>query len=144
MNEFEGPEQARFTHEEAWRVGQQLAERCLREGHGVTISIVLGSQRVFHAALPGTSADNDEWVARKIAVVRRFDRSSHAVFELHAKNDPDFLAHFGLTSAEYAPTGGAVPIRVNGSQVGVIAVSGLDSLSDHNLAIDALTASARP
>jgi uncharacterized protein (UPF0303 family) len=142
MNEYEAPEQPRFTHEEAWRVGRALVERCLLEGHSVTISIVLGSQRVFHAALPGTSADNDDWVARKIAVVRRFDRSSHAVFELLAKNDPGFLERFGLSAAEYAPTGGAVPIRVAGSQVGVIAVSGLDSRSDHELAVEALSASA--
>lgn len=141
-NDYEAPDQRRFTHEDAWRVGQGLVERCLRESLGVTISIVLGTQRVFHAALPGTSADNDEWVARKIAIVRRFDKPSHAVYVLYAKNDPDFLLHFGLTAAEYAPTGGAVPIRVNGSLVGVLAVSGLDSFSDHKLAVEALAASA--
>jgi uncharacterized protein (UPF0303 family) len=142
MNDFEAPQQDRFTHEDAWRVGSWLVEKCLGESLGVTISIVLGTQRVFHAALPGTSADNDDWVARKIEVVRRFDQPSHAVYERYAKSDPDFLAHFGLSAVTHAPTGGAVPIRVRGSLVGVLAVSGLASEQDHDLAVEALSQTA--
>ena len=55
---------------------------------GVTISIWLGQQRVFHAALPGTSADNDSWVEKKANVVRRFGRSSLDVFDQHRRRIP--------------------------------------------------------
>ena len=134
----EPPQLERFTHADAWNLGQRLVERCLRDSFPVTISIVLGTQRVFHAALAGTSADNDAWVARKIEVVRRFDRSSQAVHERYAKNDPDFLEHFGLSRTTHAAAGGAVPIRVGGALVGVLAISGLDSDTDHQLAVDAL------
>jgi uncharacterized protein (UPF0303 family) len=140
----EPPDLARFTHAEAWAVGRDLVERCLRHGHPVTISIVLGTQRVFHAALAGSSADNDSWVARKIEVVRRFGRSSATIYELYAKDNVDFYRVFALQESQYAAAGGAVPIRVQGALVGVLAVSGLDSDADHRLAVEALAAMATP
>jgi uncharacterized protein (UPF0303 family) len=142
MTSLEAPDQPRFTHADAWRLGCRLVERCTRESLSVTISIVLGTQRVFHAALPGTSHDNDEWVAKKTEIVRRFDASSWVVWERYAKDDPAFLDHFGLPADRFAPGGGAVPIRVNGSLVGVLAISGLDSAEDHRLAVDALRLAA--
>lgn len=132
-----------FTHDDAWRLGSGLVAACRADSLPVTISIHLGEQRVFHAALPGTSADNDDWAMRKTRVVRRFDRSSHEVGQTYAGDDPaGFLAAFGLAAADYAPTGGAVPIRVNGSMVGVLAISGLASNDDHDRALDALRAAA--
>ena len=105
----------------------------------MTISIWLGQQRVFHAALPGTSADNDAWVEKKANVVRRFGRSSLEVFEHYdVGSHPEFLEAFGLSRSEYAPGEGAVPIRVRGSLVGVLAVSGLEAGGDHELALSAL------
>jgi uncharacterized protein (UPF0303 family) len=128
-----------FGHDDAWRIGTALVARCREADLTVTIAIHLGTQRVFHAALPGTSADNDEWVMRKTRVVQRFDKSSHEVGQLYAADDPAaFYTAFGLSAADYAPTGGAVPIRVNGTMVGVLAISGLTSLDDHELAVTAL------
>jgi len=133
------PDFEKFDHDDAWRLGSALVAECRPRNLPVTISIHLGEQRVFHAALPGTSADNDEWAMRKTRVVRRFDRSSHEVGEAYARDDPAaFHATFGLPAADYAPTGGAVPIRVRGTQVGVLAVSGLTSKEDHDLGVAAL------
>ena len=140
----EAPDLDHFDFDDAWRLGSTLAERCRGEGHAVTISIHLGEQRVFHAALPGTSADNDSWVDRKSRVVRRFACSSHQVEERYVKGDPDgFFSAFALSPSQYAPTGGAVPIRVRGALVGVLAVSGLESSEDHELAVSALSGDVR-
>ena len=137
------PELERFGPEEAWRVGSGLVERCRADGAPVVIGITLGEQRVFHAALPGASADNDAWAERKSAVVRRFGRSSQAVDEQAGDGDRDaFLARFGLDPARYAVTGGAVPIRVRGALVGVLVISGLTSEEDHALGVAALAAEA--
>ena len=137
------PDFTTFTHDDAWRLGSGLVAACRADSLPVTISIHLGEQRVFHAALPGTSADNDDWTMRKTRVVRRFDRSSHAVGQTLAGDDPArFLAAFGLDAADYAPTGGAVPIRVNGALVDVLAISGLASIDDHARALEALRAAA--
>ena len=129
----------KFDHDDAWRLGSALVSQCRPQQLAVTISVHLGEQRVFHAALPGTSADNDSWAMRKTRVVRHFDRSSHEVGQKYAGDDPTrFLAAFALSATEYAPAGGALPIRVRGTQVGVLAVSGLTSIDDHNLALGAL------
>jgi uncharacterized protein (UPF0303 family) len=133
------PDLDRFTHDDAWEVGSALVARCRAEQLPVTIAIWLGQQRVFHAALPGTSADNDAWVEKKARVVNRFGRSSLEVFEHYdVGSNPNFHDSFGLSRAEYAPGEGAVPIRVRGSLVGVLAISGLEAGGDHELAVSAL------
>lgn len=142
MPDPDEPDFASFTHDDAWRVGSALVASCRAEELPVTISLHLGEQRVFHAALPGTSADNDVWALRKTRVVRHFDRSSHAVGEGIGGDVATFLAVFGLPAADYAPTGGAVPIRVRGTLVGVLAVSGLESSQDHDRATAALREAA--
>jgi len=138
----EPPDLDHFDLDDAWRLGTALAERCRSQDLPVTISIQLGEHRVFHAALPGTSADNDAWVDRKSRVVRRFACSSLEVQERLAKGDPArFYSEFGLSPSQYAPAGGAVPIRVRGALVGVLAVSGLESSEDHDIAVSALSES---
>jgi hypothetical protein len=57
-----------FDLDTAWLIGTTLATNCREQQLPVTISIHLGMQRVFQAALPGTSADNDSWVERKSQV----------------------------------------------------------------------------
>jgi uncharacterized protein (UPF0303 family) len=110
------------------------------EGFAVTISIWLGEQRVFHAALPGLSADNDDWVDRKARVVRRFARSSLEVYEHYVRENPEFFTAFGLSRTDYAPGEGAVPIPCPRALVGVLAISGLESGGDHDLAVSSLRA----
>lgn len=130
------PDFDRFSHADAWSVGSALVQRGNAENLTITVAIWLGDQRVFHAALPGTSADNDAWVEKKARVVRRFNRSSLAVFEHYDVGAfSAFHEAFGLSRAEYAPGEGAVPIRVRGSLVGVLAVSGLEGGGDHDLAL---------
>jgi uncharacterized protein (UPF0303 family) len=136
------PEFDHFNHDDAWRMGSALVGRCRAEGLTVVISIRIGAQRVFHAALPGTSADNDDWVDRKVRVVQRFDRSTLDVYHRYYEAVPNFHEVFGLSRAEYAPGEGGVPIRVRGTQVGVLAVSGLDAGGDHEVLLSALRVAA--
>jgi uncharacterized protein (UPF0303 family) len=126
----------RFGFDEAWQVGTALVGRARHDQLPVTIGIWLGEQRVFHAALPGTSADNDAWIHKKARVVHRFRRSSLEVFEHYdIANNPHFFEIFGLSRAEYAPGEGAVPILVNGVLAGVLSISGLEQGGDHDLAV---------
>ncbi|MFD1721626.1 heme-binding protein [Amnibacterium endophyticum] len=143
MSDEEIPDFDRFGIDEAWRIGAALVERCRAERLPVVISITLGAQRVFHVALPGATADNDVWADRKARVVRRFDRSSQAVAEHYGvDDDPGFYERFALDRREYAVGEGAVPIRVHGAQVGVLAISGLETGGDHDLAVEGLRAGA--
>ena len=87
-----------FDLDTAWLIGTTLATKCREQRLPVTISIQLGMQRVFHAALPGTSADNDSWVDRKSQVVRRFGCSSQEVHSRYVGDDADkFFTTFALS-----------------------------------------------
>lgn len=131
----------RFDLEVAWKIGRSLVDECRDKNLPVTISLWLGEQRVFHAVLLGSGADNDSWVERKARTVRRFGCSS---LEAHQRIEEglgsDLFTILGLARGHYALSGGAVPIRVRGAMVGVIAVSGLEASTDHDLAVSALAA----
>lgn len=133
------PDLAHFDHDDAWRLGLLVTERCRAESYRVTISISIGEQRVFHVGLPGSSAMTDAWVDRKRNVVRHFDRSTAYVTDRYGISDwPAFAAAFATPMADFAPGEGAVPIRVRGTQVGVLALSGIEPTGDHEVVVSAL------
>ena len=112
------PDFVRFDHDDAWRIGSALVARCRSDNLPVTISIWLGQQKVFHAALPGTSADNDDWVEKKARVVRRFARSSLEVYDHYVADNPDFFEIFG------GPEPSALPARVRFRSAYAVLLSG--------------------
>ena len=127
-----------FDHETAWALGVALRDAALAAALPVAISIRRNGQRLFHAALPGSSADNDGWLARKCAVVDRYGRSSLRVGEQFRVDGGSFDQHSRLDPAVYAAHGGAFPILLRGTGcVGTVAVSGLPELEDHRLLVDA-------
>lgn len=126
----------RFGHDEAWQLGSRIRELAHRRGLPVAIGVDLGEQAVFRAGLPGSTRDNDRWLARKFATVRYFTKCSLATMAMG--QDPGVYAHLGLDRATYAFAGGAFPIRVNGALVGTVGVSGLTDVEDHDLVVEAL------
>ena len=49
----------RFNETTAWQIGSQMVERGVKAGLPITIDITRGDHQLFHASLPGTSADNE-------------------------------------------------------------------------------------
>ncbi|MFC4810982.1 heme-degrading domain-containing protein [Paenibacillus sp. GCM10023250] len=129
-----------FTNETALRLGLELANRAMAAGQAVTIDIRRGPQQLFHYACPGTSADNDDWAARKARVAERFLCSSYRMeIELRAAGRT-IAERYLLDPSLYAPYNGAFPIRVRGAgAIGTIAVSGLPGDGDHRLIVSALS-----
>ena len=127
---------AAFDHDAAWALGQALVLVARGRELPVAIDIALSEQQVFHAALPGSSADNDAWVQRKNRVVRRFGHSSFYMGLVHGDA---FAETFLLDPREYAAHGGAFPLIVRGTGVvGTVTVSGLPQEDDHRLVVDVL------
>ena len=81
---------ADFTVDDAWLLGSRMRAAAVEQGLPVVIGIVLGKQRVFHSALAGASADNDEWLARKTRVALRYGQASLAVGESFRDRGRDF------------------------------------------------------
>ena len=139
--ELDGLQLSRFTNDDAIALGMLVVETARREGHRVTVDLRRGGQQLFHVALPGTSADNDGWIDRKVRVVERFGRASLLVrHDLERKGervDPSL----GLDPLVYAAAGGAVPLVVRDvGPVGTLAVSGLPQEDDHDLVVRVLRA----
>ncbi|MDQ1626808.1 MAG: hypothetical protein QOI54_552 [Actinomycetota bacterium] len=134
----------RFDEDDAWRLGVALAEQARARHAPVAIDISRGDHQLFHAALAGSSPDNDAWLLRKARVVRRFHRSSLHVGQLCRDADRTLEEMFLLPRGEFAAHGGAFPLTVVGvGVVGAVAVSGLPQLQDHALVVEVLRAVLR-
>jgi uncharacterized protein (UPF0303 family) len=130
---------ATFTNDDAWELGSLLVRLATERGLPVTIDVRRGTQQLFHAARPGTVADNDTWVERKVRVVERFGTSSYLQgLRARAKGTTFAEAH-DLPLQQYAAHGGAFPVHVEGvGVVGAVTVSGLPQADDHALVTEAI------
>ncbi|WP_410637341.1 heme-degrading domain-containing protein [Amycolatopsis sp. lyj-346] len=129
----------KFDNETALALGQQLLTAARERGLPVTISIRRNGQRLFHAALPGTSADNDAWIDRKSRVVDRYGHSSFFVGTQFRAKGGSFEEHSRLDLDTYAAHGGVFPVLVRGvGPVGTVGVSGLPQAEDHAFVVEQL------
>jgi uncharacterized protein (UPF0303 family) len=139
---FEQEERLQFTkfdNETALALGRQMLDAAAGRGLAVTISIRRNGQRLFHAALPGTSADNDGWLDRKCRVVDRYGHSSFLVGTQFRANGGSFEQHSRLDLGDYAAHGGVFPVLVRGvGPVGTVGVSGLPQAEDHAFVVEQL------
>lgn len=111
-----------------------------RDRHApVAIDIRRGGQQLFHAALPGSTPDNDAWIDRKRRVVDRYGCSSLLVGSRFRAKGTTFEESSRLDPDVYAAHGGSFPINVEGvGVIGTVTVSGLPQLQDHRLVVEAL------
>jgi uncharacterized protein (UPF0303 family) len=132
-----------FSHADAWALGSAMVASATERHHALAIAIAFGEQRVFHAALAGSAATNDEWLARKIRTVYRHNRSSWALECQQRAMGGDYYEENGYRASDVALAGGAVPLRVRGSLIGAVGVSGLAGEEDHYFVFDAMTSYAQ-
>lgn len=129
----------RFAHEEAWRLGCLLRAGALARQGALAIEVRHGQTSVFVSVLSGATAENADWLRRKLAVVALFERCSLAVALQVRQRGTTLTERHGLSPRDYAAAGGAVPIRVAGTGVvGSVGVSGLPQEEDHALVCTAL------
>ena len=130
-----------FNEDVAWKLGSQLVEQALRRSLPVTIDIMQGSHQLFHASLRGTSADNDEWVKRKVRLVYRFGHSSFYMGQLLKSKGKSLEQAYLISESDYAAHGGCFPVLLkNTGMVGTITVSGLPQEEDHKLVVRGIKA----
>jgi uncharacterized protein (UPF0303 family) len=131
----------RFNETTAWQLGSQMVEHAMRENLPVTIDITRGGHQLFHFSMPGTAADNDEWVKRKVRLVNRFGHSSFYMGQMLKSKGKRIEESYLIPESEYAAHGGCFPIIVKGTgMVGTITVSGLPQEEDHKLVVDSIRA----
>ncbi|MFE7616664.1 heme-degrading domain-containing protein [Streptomyces sp. NPDC057496] len=128
-----------FGHDDAYALGDLLVSMARQRHAPVAIDIRRGAQQLFHAALPGSSADNDAWIDRKRKVVERYGESSYLVGTRFRAKGTTFEDSSRLDPRVYAAHGGSFPVAVEGAGViGSVTVSGLPQAEDHALVVEAL------
>ncbi|MFJ9560491.1 heme-degrading domain-containing protein [Streptomyces fuscichromogenes] len=128
-----------FTCDDAWALGSLLVEMARERQAPVAVDIHRAGQQLFHAALPGSTPDNDAWIARKRRVVERYGSASYLVGARFRAKGTTFEDSSRLDPDEYAAHGGSFPITVeNVGVIGAVTVSGLPQLEDHRFVVEAL------
>ena len=128
-----------FTYDDAWALGSLLVELARERQAPVAVDIHRAGQQLFHAALPGSTPDNDAWILRKRRVVERYGASSYLVGARFRAKGTTFEESSRLDADAYAAHGGAFPINVeNVGVIGTVTVSGLPQLQDHRFVVEAL------
>ncbi|MER5749699.1 heme-degrading domain-containing protein [Streptomyces sp. NPDC002088] len=128
-----------FSYYDAWALGSLLVDLARESQAPVAIDIHRAGQQLFHAAMPGSTPDNDAWIARKRRVVERYGAASYLVGARFRAKGTTFEESSRLDPDTYAAHGGSFPINVEGvGVIGAVTVSGLPQLEDHRFVVGAL------
>ena len=129
----------RFSNEDAVALGLSLYETAREKELPVPIDITRTGHQLFHLSMPGTSPDNDQWVARKIKLVNRMGMSSYRVGTLLRSLGMTLEERFELSHYEYAAHGGCFPVILKGTgPIGTVTISGLAQEDDHAMVVNAI------
>ena len=127
----------RFDETVAFELGSKVRELALAQNLSLVVDIRTWDRQMFFSATAGTSADNAEWVRRKVNTVRRFQRASYrSVLE---RGEEGFRSAHAIDPQDYVLAGGGFPLRVsNAGIIGCLTVSGLPQRQDHEVGVEAL------
>lgn len=130
-----------FDENAGFALGAAIRAAALEQGHAIVVDVRLWDRPLFFAAIAGTTADNGEWVRRKINMTRRFHKSSYRLALEYRSGGKVLSRDNGLDPADHALAGGCVPIRVQGAGIiGAATVSGVPEWIDHALVVEAMAA----
>ena len=130
-----------FTNKEAVELGECVVKIAREKKLPIATRVYIGDWIAFHASLPGSDAENDRWMARKVRTVAAKGHSSMCLRILAEEAgiaEKDWYAQNNLAESDHAIHGGAFPLRVNGVHVGTVVVSGIPQAEDHGLAVAGL------
>jgi uncharacterized protein (UPF0303 family) len=131
---------ATLSNMEAIEIGQIATAIGIEERLPIAIQVRLGDWIIYHTSLPGSSTENDWWLARKARVVKLKQHST--LFEqISAKErGVDWHEENNLLDETHAIHGGGLPlISKDKGFVGCLLISGLPQIEDHLLGVRVLT-----
>jgi uncharacterized protein (UPF0303 family) len=129
-----------LTQAQAIEIGEIAFAKASERALPIIVEVRMGEWTVFKVALPGSSVDNDSWVARKARVVLATGKST--IFERVSaeEREVDWYAETGLSEELHAIHGGGLPLNVAGSGLaGILLISGLPQVQDHLLGVEVIT-----
>ncbi|CAB4918708.1 unannotated protein [freshwater metagenome] len=128
-----------LTQAEAIEIGEIAKKIGLDRSLPIAVEVRLKDWVVFHASLPGSTPDNDAWIARKARVTMATGHST--IFErvLAQEQGIDWYQKNSLSEQTHAIHGGALPLNVTGlGFMGILLISGLPQVQDHLLGVEVI------
>ena len=131
---------ATLSNMEAIEIGQIATAIGIEERLPIAIQVRLGDWIIYHTSLPGSSTENDWWLARKARVVKLKQHST--LFEQVSAKERgvDWHEENNILDETHAIHGGGLPlISKDKGFVGCLLISGLPQIEDHLLGVRVLT-----
>jgi uncharacterized protein (UPF0303 family) len=129
-----------LTNLDAVEIGQIATEIGIERKLPIAVEVRLGDWIIYHASLPGSTAENQWWIDRKARVVLLKHHSTIYERVSAEERGVDWHKENGLLDETHAIHGGGLPLITKGEGfVGVLLVSGLPQVEDHLLGVEVLT-----
>ena len=131
---------ASLTNTDALEIGEIAATLGRQRKLPIAIEVRIGDWIVYHASLPGSTPENDWWIARKARVVMLKHHSTMYERVNAEERSVDWHKENNLLDETHAIHGGGLPlITKHEGFVGVLLISGLPQVKDHLLGVEVLT-----
>ena len=129
-----------LSQKEAIEIGEIALDLGFERSVPIAVEVRLKEWVVFHASLPGSTPDNDSWIARNARGVLATGNSTMFERVLAEEQGIDWYASKGLPEETHAIHGGGLPLNVAGfGCMGILLISGLPQVQDHLLGVEVLT-----
>jgi uncharacterized protein (UPF0303 family) len=124
----------------AVEIGEIAKSFGVARGLPIAVEVRLGDWIIYHASLPGSTAENQWWIDRKARVVLLKHHSSIYERVSAEERGVDWHKENNLLDETHAIHGGGLPlITKDQGFVGVLLISGLPQVGDHLLGVEVLT-----
>ena len=121
-------------------IGQIATELATSQSLPIAIQVRLGDWIVYHAALPGSSPENDWWIGRKARVVKLKKHSTMYERVLAQEQGIDWHKENNLLDETHAIHGGGLALKTKDQGfLGTLLISGLPQVEDHLFGVQVLT-----
>ena len=125
---------------DAMEIGEIAKSFGTQKGLPIAVEVRLGDWIIYHASLPGSTAENQWWIDRKARVVMLKHHSTIYERVSAEERGVDWHKENNLLDETHAIHGGGLPlITKSDGFVGVLLVSGLPQVEDHLLGVEVLT-----
>ena len=124
----------------ALEIGEIAKSLAVLRNLPIAIEVRLGDWIIYHASLPGSTAENQWWIDRKARVVLLKHHSTIYERVSAEERGVDWHKENNLLDETHAIHGGGIPlITKSDGYLGVLIISGLPQVEDHLLGVEALT-----
>ena len=121
-------------------IGQIATELGTSQSLPIAIQVRLGDWIIYHAALPGSTTENDWWINRKARVVRLKQHSTLYERVLAQEQGIDWHKENNLLDETHAIHGGGIALKTKDQGfLGTLLISGLPQVEDHLFGVEVLT-----